>query len=323
MSTTQETRFFIKQNGRVKGPYPVSSLMSMQQRRKIDRETLVSEDRREGWVQAESLEDVFPENLWERKTPVTNEEKQWYYSVDEERMGPYSFDEMAQFAATGVVSEYDHVISETMTDWVEASQIDGLIFVLPEQTASAKNSLRKHIGIAVAICFMVMIVPAVGYLVKDHLRIKENERLAMIDEQEKREEEQKILDEMKKDKVRLEEKEEREKDRKSKENVAKIKAAGSGFGLTGLLLAELIAKSEKKKASNSGFNSKYKVGDFVGSGSGLTGLLNGKNWRGTVISVQSSNLYRIKISGSGPSSEYVEGKTYNFRDDEIEGYGKK
>jgi hypothetical protein len=175
MDTTQETRLFVKQGKSVRGPFPVSSLQSMQKRKSITRSTLVSESRGGSWVSAESLPDVFPDGNFERRTPITHEEMLWFYAAEGSKVGPVPFLDLQQLVEQRQIAPYDNVMSETMTTWVSADSIPEL--GLNSRKGPAVWS-RKQFIIGASVLAAVVILPAAGVLVADHWRIGNEQQLA-------------------------------------------------------------------------------------------------------------------------------------------------
>lgn len=53
-------------------------------------------------------------------------ETNWFYSIDNEEIGPVSSQVLKQLAKSGSIQPFDLVWKEGMSDWVEAQQIKGL-----------------------------------------------------------------------------------------------------------------------------------------------------------------------------------------------------
>lgn len=51
---------------------------------------------------------------------------EWYYTTNNQQMGPVSWDELRQLASTGLLHPTDMVWKEGMADWVKATRTDGL-----------------------------------------------------------------------------------------------------------------------------------------------------------------------------------------------------
>lgn len=51
---------------------------------------------------------------------------EWYYTTNNQQMGPVSWDELRQLASSGLLHTGDMVWKEGMIDWVKASKKDGL-----------------------------------------------------------------------------------------------------------------------------------------------------------------------------------------------------
>jgi GYF domain 2 len=51
---------------------------------------------------------------------------EWYYTTNNQQMGPISWDELRQLASTGLLHPTDMVWKEGMVDWAKADRTDGL-----------------------------------------------------------------------------------------------------------------------------------------------------------------------------------------------------
>ncbi|GEM_PF-4769329 len=51
---------------------------------------------------------------------------EWYYTTNNQQMGPVSWDELRQLASTGLLHPNDMVWKEGMVDWLKANKTDGL-----------------------------------------------------------------------------------------------------------------------------------------------------------------------------------------------------
>ena len=59
---------------------------------------------------------------------------EWYYTTNNQQMGPISWDELRQLASTGLLQSNDLVWKEGMVDWVKATTKDGLFSDRAEPT---------------------------------------------------------------------------------------------------------------------------------------------------------------------------------------------
>jgi len=51
---------------------------------------------------------------------------EWYYTTNNQQMGPVSWDELRQLASTGLLHPTDMVWKEGMADWQKANRVEGL-----------------------------------------------------------------------------------------------------------------------------------------------------------------------------------------------------
>ncbi|MCI0683878.1 MAG: DUF4339 domain-containing protein [Gemmataceae bacterium] len=56
---------------------------------------------------------------------------EWYYTTNNQQMGPVSWDELRQLASTGLLHPNDMVWKEGMIDWLKAGKKDGLFSASP------------------------------------------------------------------------------------------------------------------------------------------------------------------------------------------------
>ena len=56
---------------------------------------------------------------------------EWYYTTNNQQMGPVSWDELRQLASTGLLHPNDMVWKEGMGDWLKANKKDGLFSASP------------------------------------------------------------------------------------------------------------------------------------------------------------------------------------------------
>ncbi len=62
--------------------------------------------------------------------------QQWYLSREGRRYGPYSWEQMREFAGSGKVMQQDLIWTNQLTDWVKAAEVEGLFKpAQPDQAA--------------------------------------------------------------------------------------------------------------------------------------------------------------------------------------------
>src|SRR5437763_12943351 len=64
---------------------------------------------------------------------------EWYYTTNQQQMGPVSWDELRQLARSGLLKPNDMVWSDGMAEWVKASRQNGL-FAEAAGVAPARRS---------------------------------------------------------------------------------------------------------------------------------------------------------------------------------------
>ena len=58
---------------------------------------------------------------------------QWYCNQQGQQFGPFSWDKLKQFAASGQLSPSDLIWKDGMPAWVTASSVEGLFLPIPNQ----------------------------------------------------------------------------------------------------------------------------------------------------------------------------------------------
>src|SRR5262245_34615342 len=71
---------------------------------------------------------------------------EWYYTTNNQQMGPVSWDELRQLASSGLLHPTDMVWKEGMADWVKATRTDGLFSerAAPRRVESADDEPRRR-----------------------------------------------------------------------------------------------------------------------------------------------------------------------------------
>ena len=67
---------------------------------------------------------------------------EWYYTTNNQQMGPVSWDELRQLASTGLLHPNDMVWKEGMSEWLKANKKDGLFSSSPGRGESSRDLAR-------------------------------------------------------------------------------------------------------------------------------------------------------------------------------------
>jgi hypothetical protein len=72
---------------------------------------------------------------------------EWYYTTNNQQMGPVSWDELRQLASTGLLQPGDMVWKEGMVDWIKASRTEGLFSErdAPRRTENLEDRSRRRL----------------------------------------------------------------------------------------------------------------------------------------------------------------------------------
>ena len=219
MDSMQSTggSWFLRIDGRIRGPYSTSVLTSMKQRGKISASTEISADRRE-WINAGSLHVLFgdadsaPETTThEIDTPASpgqivpsppmpsasaglsalpNGNANCFYSLDGVVHGPVPLASLQARAENGQLAASDYVWIEGQLTWIEASK--ALAFSTPERKASSwLRSNMVIVACAAGMSLLLIVIPAwyVISLAGEQEREQHEARLATERAREKEQEE--------------------------------------------------------------------------------------------------------------------------------------
>jgi hypothetical protein len=66
----------------------------------------------------------------------------WYFARDGRRMGPFSFEQLQQMAASGVLDANDMMLRLGEQQWLPARSVDGLFSIGPSEASTTPNANR-------------------------------------------------------------------------------------------------------------------------------------------------------------------------------------
>ncbi len=140
-----DKRFYIKAGSKILGPFERKQLDSLYARGRIRQSHLISTDRF-GW---KSFDDFLSstEQPSLQAGPI-HDESEWYYALNERRMGPCDWDQLQSMFQAGELPPETLVWREGMPRWVPAANIPDLDFrelpPLPSLTITPDTpSLRR------------------------------------------------------------------------------------------------------------------------------------------------------------------------------------
>ncbi len=324
---TADKRYFIRNHNRIQGPFPTGALRAMQRRRIVTRTTLLSESRTDNWVQASDLPDLFPEGDFERETPTSIDEMQWFYVAEGNRVGPVTLTNLKQLAEAGQLAPYDNVMSEAMATWVPARSVQDLSFKDP---SNAFLWTRNRVIFGTVVLILSVLIPVVSVIAIDQKRIAEEQIAVQKGEaeevarrlREERIEEQRIADlrrrveasDQRQHEIELAriaaqaKKSEGEEQRKHEIELAKL-ANQTRTDSNSEIPQTIDTSSGQSQKSLDGF----KLGDRVKNPSFF--ML----WSGTVVRIEGQTL-RVRIdysSGQWGSGRFAPGIDYSFLPSEV------
>ncbi len=129
--------WFMHRDGETYGPYNWEQLMEYVGQGRISRQDLVRSEEMKDWVQASQVSGLFsaPEAVSRAETgfvSVGQPERsatpgKWHLQRGGETYGPYSQEQLQDFAGQGRIAPQDLVRSEETGEWVQASEVPGLL----------------------------------------------------------------------------------------------------------------------------------------------------------------------------------------------------
>ncbi|MEK6262915.1 MAG: DUF4339 domain-containing protein, partial [Planctomycetota bacterium] len=294
MPTAPPRHYYVRINGKVRGPFDVGRLVSMCGRGRLNPRDEVSLDRRQ-WVAAGTIPEVFPEGF--AGTDRNPEALDWHYNCRGQQMGPVSLATLQTLAQGGQLASTDSVWKLGTSGWILANQVPELTFPQPPESWWAKSSGATKAGILVAASIMFM--APIGLVLANYwhtIDIAKQQIAQQIEHQKlKLDQEERIA-------------EQQQKERQHKET---LDAAARADAKRDEMLVSmhkqhqenLKAISSSNTASNTASTTsasgKFNVGDKVKN----TGFLVG--WTGTIVAV-SGQTHRVRIDYA--DSDFGRGK---------------
>lgn len=117
-----EKQYFVRNRGKVSGPFSLDQLRALQRRGQLKRFYEVSEDRR-NWQEAGALPVLFAKSDLSGQTAASQSIPQWYYAEDRGEdgtlnQGPFSVEQIGMFLQNGTITASTPVWKDGMPDWV-------------------------------------------------------------------------------------------------------------------------------------------------------------------------------------------------------------
>ena len=155
VASTTASRYYVRMNGKIRGPFDTERLRSMRQRNRIGARDELSADRRK-WVLAGSVTDIFPDGFVGVESDPNAAD--WYYMRGGQQQGPFPLATLQALAQSSGLASHDSVWRLGTPGWVLASQVPELAFA-PQRTwwQSLHGGIRLGI---IAAALLMMIAPA-------------------------------------------------------------------------------------------------------------------------------------------------------------------
>ena len=294
MSTAQTTTWYVRVQGHVRGPFPVTRLRQLRDQARLDPNTEISEDRTV-WIRAGSLTELYPPGSVPDDKPKGPREKDWFYQQNGQQIGAVPLSTLQLMASSGRLEPHELVWAEGFSTWIPASQVPELGFLQRKPRGLASLSGRYKLGLLVA-ASCLFLAPACFVFQSNAERLSSERREA---------------EERRADVLRLA-REKTEKERFEAE-LAERQALREAIESQNARIKQ-IAKSESSSTSQS---LKYPVGTRVAN-KGF-GFFSKGFWTGRV-SGYAKGVYEVKISTSksGMDSRYKPGATIAMFEDEMQ-----
>ncbi len=123
-----EDRWHYEYQGDRRGPVLFDELQNLATAGHIHLDSLVWKRGMADWTPAGQVDGLFPP----RSEPSVEPADLWYYGDGEQRNGPVSMKDLANFAASGQIQSDSLVWKPGMADWIPAGKVDGLFALQPE-----------------------------------------------------------------------------------------------------------------------------------------------------------------------------------------------
>ncbi|MDB5351406.1 MAG: hypothetical protein JWN86_2653 [Planctomycetota bacterium] len=183
MQTTQSTVWFIRVQGRVRGPFPLAKLQQLRDQGRLDHRTEISENRA-SWMAAGSLLELYPPGSIPVEVVKGPHDKAWFYQQDGQRVGPVPLTTLQLMASSGQLEPHELVWAEGMATWGPASHVSELGYLQLGPRVFSSFSTGKKILVLVPV-LALFIVPAWFVLKINYERVEEQKRVAEVARQDK------------------------------------------------------------------------------------------------------------------------------------------
>ncbi len=155
---SEDRKYYVRRQGQVAGPWPMSKLEAEVKLRKLARYHEISEDGK-SWVLASTIEELFLRSDTRKFLPTsestsgkrsnqtdadaqteTGAAKEWYCEVNGEQRGPLSHSEVRRLILDGVLMLDNLVWREGFSDWLPVESVSELSSDLNVDGRSRDNS---------------------------------------------------------------------------------------------------------------------------------------------------------------------------------------
>ena len=152
VASTTASRYYVRMNGKIRGPFDTERLRSMRQRSRIGARDELSVDRRK-WVLAGSVTDIFPDGFAGVESDPNAAD--WYCMRGGQQQGPFPIAALQGLAQSGGLAPHDSVWRLGTPGWLLATQVPELAFA-PQRTWWQSLHGGVRLGIIAAALLMVI-----------------------------------------------------------------------------------------------------------------------------------------------------------------------
>jgi len=297
------SRFYVRMNGKIRGPFDLDRLRSMRQRSRIGPRDELSADRRK-WVLAGSVTDVFPDGFVGMEADANALD--WHYMRSGQQQGPVTLATLQALAQSDGLAPHDSVWKLGTPGWVLASQVSELAFPPPR---SLWQSLHGGIRLGIVVVgFLLLIAPiwmVLAYYANQTNAAKE--QIHQRIENEKWIAEQKLKKELFETEQKLKKEMHDENLKQAKDFHDEHMSAAQRRNDQGMYAQSGSATSGAATTNASGA---LAIGDYITNPQYL------QKWIGRIKDTN-GRTYRVQITWADSSSKYYKGQSLDLLDDEF------
>jgi len=164
----QGNTWFVKSDGKIRGPFDANVIRSMKERGRVARRSELSRDR-SSWVEAAQFEELFVEEdiPIEDAIPQNGQTAsiQYFYNNAGVETGPITFEKLQQLASDGTLKQNDLIWYEGASDWFPANSLSELKFRTDAKTVSLWFSNNRVMACLLAASILLVLIIPVWYVI--------------------------------------------------------------------------------------------------------------------------------------------------------------